>query len=99
MIDAVSALGLSTRGLDAGSLAKTGSSPATGFADVLSHAVQQASERLHAAEDVSVKALTGEATARETVDAVLSAERALQVAVAVRDKAVTAWLEISRMAI
>ncbi len=99
MIDAVSTFGVAARGLDIGSVAKTGSPSPTGFADVLSNAVQQASERLHAAEDVSVRALTGEATARETVDAVLSAERALQVAVAVRDKAVTAWLEISRMAI
>lgn len=72
---------------------------AAGFAEALGNAAREVSERLQAAEDVSFRALTGEATARETVDAVLAAERTLQVAIAVRDKAVSAWLEISRMAI
>ena len=36
---------------------------------------------------------------REVVDAVMSAEQTLQAAVAIRDKIVSAYLEISRMAI
>jgi flagellar hook-basal body complex protein FliE len=36
---------------------------------------------------------------RSVVDAVMSAEQSLQAAVAIRDKIVTAYLEISRMAI
>ena len=51
------------------------------------------------AEQVSVKALQGDADAREVVDAVMSAEQSLQAAVAIRDKIVSAYLEISRMAI
>ena len=54
---------------------------------------------LEQAEQVSVKALQGEADTREVVDAVMSAEQALQAAVAIRDKIVSAYLEISRMAI
>ena len=35
----------------------------------------------------------------QVVDAVMSAEQALQAAVAIRDKIVTAYMEVSRMAI
>ena len=47
-----------------------------------------------------MKALQGgDVTTREVVDSVMSAERSLQTAIAIRDKIVTAYLEVSRMAI
>lgn len=70
-----------------------------GFADILANAAKQASGNLQAAETVSAAALKGEADTREVVDAVMSAEQTLQAAIAIRDKIVTAYLEISRMAI
>jgi flagellar hook-basal body complex protein FliE len=41
----------------------------------------------------------GNADTRQVVDAVMQAEQALQASIAVRDKIVTAYLEISRMSI
>ncbi|MCR4268351.1 flagellar hook-basal body complex protein FliE [Nitratireductor sp. ZSWI3] len=69
------------------------------FSAMLGEAAANTMARLGHAETVSLKALQGEADAREVVDAVMSAEQALQAAIAVRDKLVTAYLEISRMAI
>ena len=54
---------------------------------------------LAAAETVAARGLGGEASAREVAEAVMQAERSLQAAVAVRDKIVSSFLEISRMAI
>ena len=54
---------------------------------------------LEHAEQMSVQGLQGQADTREVVDAVMSAEQALQAAVAIRDKIVSAYMEISRMAI
>jgi flagellar hook-basal body complex protein FliE len=54
---------------------------------------------LQQAEELSVKALQGDGDMRAVVDAVMSAEQSLQAAVAIRDKIVSAYLEISRMAI
>lgn len=51
------------------------------------------------ADAMAVKGITGDATTREVVDAVMQAEQALQTSIAIRDKIVTAYLETSRMAI
>ncbi|WPZ12683.1 flagellar hook-basal body complex protein FliE [Nitratireductor rhodophyticola] len=69
------------------------------FSAMLGEAAANTMARLNHAEGVSLKALQGEAETREVVDAVMSAEQALQAAIAVRDKLVTAYLDISRMAI
>ncbi len=73
---------------------------ATGsFASVLSDLASRTVGTLERAEDVSVQGLQGQADTREVVDAVMSAEQALTAAVAIRDKIVSAYMEISRMAI
>ena len=69
------------------------------FASVLANVAEQATNRIQSAEATSAAALKGEADTREVVDAVMSAEQTLQTAIAIRDKIVTAYLEISRMAI
>ena len=56
-------------------------------------------ETLSSAENVSMDALTGEASTREVVDAVMEAERTVRLASAMRDKVVAAWLDLSRMSI
>jgi flagellar hook-basal body complex protein FliE len=66
---------------------------------MLTRAAGDAIGTLQQAEQVSVQALQGEADIRQVVDAVMSAEQSLQAAVAIRDKIVTAYLEVSRMAI
>lgn len=70
------------------------------LAKALSNAASSAVGTLQNADQVSMKALQGgDVTAREVVDSVMSAERSLQTAIAIRDKIVTAYLEVSRMAI
>ena len=73
--------------------------PETSFAAALEAASGRAVETLHGAEALSLKALQGEVETREVVDAVMSAEQTLQAAIAIRDKIVSSYLEISRMAI
>ena len=71
----------------------------TSFAAALSAVSQDAVTTLRNAEGLSLKALQGETETREVVDAVMTAEQTLQAAIAIRDKIVRAYLEVSRMAI
>ena len=71
----------------------------TTFSQALATASENAVSVLRNAEGLSRKALQGEAETREVVDAVMSAEQTLQAAVAIRDKIVSSYLEISRMQI
>ncbi len=69
------------------------------FKELLASVSRAAVSDIGAAENLSVQALNGETDARQVVDAVMSAERSLQTAIAIRDKIVTAYLEVSRMSI
>lgn len=69
------------------------------FAAVLSDLATRTVDTLEHAEQVSVQGLQGQADTRAVVDAVMSAEQALTAAVAIRDKIVSAYMEISRMSI
>ena len=71
----------------------------TAFSDLVAEAANRTIGTLNKAEQVSIQALQGEADTRAVVDAVMSAEQSLQAAIAIRDKIVTAYLEISRMSI
>lgn len=73
--------------------------PEQTFAAALETASRNAVNTLETAETMSLKALQGDVDTREVVDAVMSAEQTLQAAIAIRDKIVSSYLEISRMAI
>ena len=51
------------------------------------------------AETISMAGIRGQATVQQVVEAVMSAEQTLQSAIAIRDKVVAAYVEISRMSI
>ena len=75
-------------------------SAATSFAAALGDAATRTIGSLQRAESVSLQALQGkDVQTRDVVDAVMNAEQSLQAAVAIRDKIVSAYLEVSRMAI
>ena len=82
-----------------------GVAPATGgvtpasFTEALERAATKTVDTMQNAEAVSIKALQGDADTRQVADAVMSAQQALQTAVAIRDKVVSAYLEVSRMGI
>jgi len=69
------------------------------FAAALDAIATNTVSSLQQAEQMSAKALQGETDTRGVVDAVMSAEQSLQTAIAIRDKIVSAYLEVSRMAI
>jgi flagellar hook-basal body complex protein FliE len=69
------------------------------FASLIGDAAGHIADNLQQAEQLSVKALEGNGDMRSVVDAVMSAEQSLQAAVAIRDKIVSAYLEVSRMQI
>ncbi|KQZ87012.1 flagellar hook-basal body protein FliE [Mesorhizobium sp. Root157] len=71
----------------------------TSFSEALSQAATKTVGNLENAEMLSVEALKGNADTRQVVDAVMSAQQTLQAAVAIRDKIVSAYLEVSRMSI
>ena len=87
-------------GLSQGGVAPaTAGNLGTSFAEALSQAATKTVNTLQNAEQVSLQALKGDADTRQVVDAVMSAQQALQTAVAIRDKVVSAYLEVSRMGI
>ncbi len=69
------------------------------FSEVMQSLGVGAMNNLKAAEAQSLAAVRGEAVTRDVVDAVMAGERSLQTATAIRDKLVTAYLEIARMQI
>ena len=69
------------------------------FASVLSSFASQTIDTIRGGEAAAGAGLTGTMPIQEVVDKVMAAEQALQSAIAVRDKIVAAYLEISRMPI
>ena len=69
------------------------------FGDVMREQINATISSVRVAEATSFAAIQGEASVREVTDAVMSAERNLQAASAIRDKIVTAYLDMTRMAI
>jgi len=104
MISGVGALDFKSIGgtaslFESGATSAGAPNPTQSFASVLADMASQAVDTMQHAEQVSIKALQGDADTREVVDAVMNAEQALQAAVAIRDKIVSAYMEISRMSI
>lgn len=71
----------------------------TDFSSVMSDVANDMVATIQRGEQASMDGMNGQATTQEVVSAVMNAERTLQTALAVRDKIVTSYLEISRMAI
>ncbi len=100
MIDQIAALGISqSLAQKPQGAAASGPVSGAGFQEALKQVTADTLQTLNNAEAVSIQGLNGQAQSREVVDAVMQAEQTLQAAVAIRDKIVTAYLEISRMSI
>lgn len=76
-----------------------GDTASVAFKDVLFDAGKDMVGSVQNAEAMSIKGIKGEASAYDVASAVVEAEQSLKMAVAVRDKIVSAYLEISRMQI
>jgi flagellar hook-basal body complex protein FliE len=87
---------------DAGSLLTAPPSKAQAgaeFTAVLGEMAADVIGTLKGAEATAGAGVQGKASVQQVVEAVMSAERTLQATLAVRDKVVAAYLELSRMAI
>ena len=82
-----------------GNTAQPSAGAGASFASMLSEAAGRVTDNLAQAEQLSVKALQGNGDMRAVVEAVMSAEQSLAAAVAIRDKIVSAYLEVNRMQI
>jgi flagellar hook-basal body complex protein FliE len=71
----------------------------TDFGSMLSQMAVNTADQLKTAEAVSVSGVKGQASVQHVVEQVMAAEQSLQAAIAIRDKVVSAYMEISRMAI
>ncbi|MBU1211176.1 MAG: flagellar hook-basal body complex protein FliE [Alphaproteobacteria bacterium] len=100
MIDTVGQVNaLQTIGSAPASTARIDHPAAGDFEAALTGAVLDVAGRLRQAEAVSISGVKGEASQLEVVSTVMNAEQQLQAAIAIRDKVVQAYLEISRMQI
>jgi flagellar hook-basal body complex protein FliE len=110
MIPALSLLGSVASGLADGvssiAPAITGAAPAavspgapTDFGSVLAQVAGDAVDKLKTGETTAISGLQGKASVQEVAKTVLDAQQSLQTVVAIRDKVVSAYQEVSRMAI
>ncbi len=100
MIPALSALsGLAASLGSAAPQAVTPSSDGVSFEEALGKAVGSAVDTLKAGETAAIQGVEGAAPPMRVVESVMDAQRSLQSVLAIRDKLVSAWQDISRMSI
>ena len=99
-LDSVKDVGNSLTSL-AGAAVSTAATATAGptFASVLGGVAQDAVDSLKKSETMSFAGIQGKANTREVVDAVMQADQTLKTAVALRDKIVSAYLDVVKMQI
>lgn len=100
MIESVSGIGAAN--LTAGVRGPTpASAPTEGpsFDQALAQVVGSAVNTLQTGEAVAIQGVEGAVGPMKVVESVMAAQRSLQTALSIRDKAVSAYQEIARMAI
>jgi flagellar hook-basal body complex protein FliE len=73
--------------------------PGASFGQLLAGVSTQAVDDLKAGEATAISGLQGKASVQQVVESVMSAEQSLNTAMAIRDKAVSAYQSLSQMAI
>lgn len=76
----------------------SGAAPAD-FGSVLAQVTGDAVDKLRVGEATAISGIEGKASVQEVSKAVLDAQQSLQTVVAIRDKVVSAYQEVSRMSI
>jgi flagellar hook-basal body complex protein FliE len=71
----------------------------TDFASAISKAAFETMNTIKAGESISMDGLAGRAGLQDVVEGVMAAERSFSTSLAVRDKIVGAYLELSRMTV
>ena len=99
MISSISSLSSVRETAFAPQAAPTAKVAGSDFGAVLSEVAGQAMETVKAGESAAIQGIGGSMGLQEVVSAIMAAEQTLQTAIAIRDKVVSAYQEISRMAI
>ena len=108
MIDGISALtasksNVASLGAAGSSLGATSAGPGAAagvdFSQVMNEISGDAVGSLKTAEAAAIQGMQGTESVHKVVESIMSAQRSLQSTLAIRDKAVSAYQEISRMAI
>ena len=86
-------------GAATGSAGASAAAAGPDFTQMLGQVSSDAVQRLRSAESAAVSGIEGKATTQDVVSSVMSAQESLQTALAIRDKAVAAFQEVSRMSI
>lgn len=73
--------------------------PGSDFGSILGRMAGDTIDTIKQAEAVSVAGIRDKASVQQVVESLMAAEQSLQTAITVRDKVVSAYLEVSRMAI
>jgi len=69
------------------------------FASVLSNMATQTAGDMRAAEDMAIKGLQGQAPVQDVAQSMMKAQTSLQTALAIRDRAVSAYQDITKRTI
>jgi flagellar hook-basal body complex protein FliE len=100
MIESVSGVGAASVSAAVRSpTAAAASTQGPSFEQALSQVIGSAVDTLRTGEAVAIQGVEGAASPMKVVDSVMAAQRSLQTVLAIRDKAVSAYQEIARMAI
>ncbi len=81
------------------SVPAAGSAPGASFTQTLSQAVSDAVGSVQSGEAAAIQGVQGSLAPFKVVESIMSAQRTLSQALAIRDKAVSAYQEIVRMSI
>jgi flagellar hook-basal body complex protein FliE len=100
LVSAISSVGGSTPTQGSSAVKSSGTAaPSEDFDSMLTRMVGDTIDTLKNAEAVSISGVKDKASVQQVVESVMAAEQSLQTAIAIRDKVVAAYQEISRMTI
>jgi flagellar hook-basal body complex protein FliE len=100
MIESVSGIGSASVSAGGRSpMAAAAPSQGPNFEQALAQVMGTAVDTLQAGEAVAIQGVQGAVSPMKVVDSVMAAQRSLQTVLAIRDKAVSAYQEVARMAI
>lgn len=105
MINPLGSSGLPTPGIGsqggaaAGAAERMSVGPQSDFGAVLKFMIRDAAETVQAGETTAIAGMQGKVPLQQVVESVVQAEQTLHTAVAIRDKVVSAYLDISRIQI
>jgi flagellar hook-basal body complex protein FliE len=100
MIESISGIGAASVSAGVRSpAAAAASTQGPTFDQVIGQVIGSAVDTLQTGEAVAIQGVMGTAPPMKVVESVMAAQRSLQTVLAIRDKAISAYQEIARMAI